>query len=453
MAEHPVTVESIRFRRMFPWLHLFRTFWIAADLRKLVLAGIALLLIASGEWVVDQLPFAPPLQPIDQIELVGTLPGDQVATPVRAVPGRWPWQQNLGYSQQETGAVGLARSVLANPWRTLDSVVSNWPVVLRPMTALLASPLALLRPSASWSDRAYHVTRFLWSLCVWSIFGGAITRMAAVQFARDQQVGLWVALKFSSRRFLDYISAPLLPLGAVLLLVALCALGNLLGRIPGAGEYIVGLFWGIGLLVCFLMALILIGIGTGWPLMFATISTEASDGFDGLSRAYNYVFERPWLYLWSIVVAMCYGSLVIFFVWFVGKFVIELSQWGAAWALGAEGAQTLLSRTPELFRSQPVNVSIQSGPYEAGSRLISFWLCGLALLVMGFIYSYFWSTVTVIYFILRHSADGNDFDEVHLDDSSEPDDLLPLVGEAAMAAQASAQPEAPPAPPAVDLTP
>ena len=445
MAEHPVTVEAVRFRRMFPWLHLFRTFWIAADLRKLVLAGTALLLIASGEWVFEHLPFAPRAQSSEE-------------TPRTSKPSPWPWDQKLGYDlRRGDGALALAGGVLASPALTLDGVVSNWPVVLRPMTALLASPLALLQPQSTWSDRAYHVTRFLWSLCVWAIFGGAITRMAAVQFAREQQVGLRAALKFAGRRFLDYVSAPLLPLGAVMLLVSLCALGNLLGRIPGAGEYIVGLFWGAGLLVSFLMALILIGIGTGWPLMFATISVEASDGFDGLSRAYNYVFERPWLYLWSIVVAMCYGSLVIFFVWFVGQFVIELSQWGAAWSLGATDAASLLSKTPELFRTSQAEPVNSPEAYSQGARLVGAWLCGLALLVMGFVHSYFWTTATVIYFVLRHSADGNDFDEVHLDDSSEPDDLLPLVGEAAMAAQAAANAPAPaagsPAARPIDLTP
>lgn len=449
MADHPVIVETIRFRRMFPWLHLFRTFWIAADLRKLLLAGIALLLIAGGDSLFDRLPFAP--QPMD----TGT--GGQAP-----LPQRWPWDQKLGYDLWHgEGALSLAQGVLANPWRTLDTVASNWQVVLRPMTALMEPAFGLLQPQATWSDRAYHVTRFLWSLCVWAIFGGAITRMAAVQFARDQQASLWSALKFSSRRFLDYVSAPLLPLGAVLLLGGLCALGSLMGRIPGIGEFLVGLGWGIGLLLSFLMALVLIGIGAGWPLMFATISVEASDGFDGLSRAYNYVFERPWLYLWSIIVAMCYGSLVIFFVWFVGEFVIHLSGWGAAWSLGSDITGSLLRGTPQLFRNSHApggDAPPSLTAFSWGSRLVTVWLCGVAVLVLGFVYSYFWTSITTIYFILRHSADGNDFDEVHLDEAAEPDHLLPLVGEAAMAANRpnsvpAAKSEQPAAAPPIDLSP
>src|SRR6187401_912848 len=110
MADHPFVVETIRFRRMFPWLHLFRTFWIAADLRKLLLAGIALLLIAGGDTLFDRLPFAP------QPRADGN--GGQVL-----LPQRWPWDQKLGYDLWHgEGALSLAQGVLANPWRTLDSV-------------------------------------------------------------------------------------------------------------------------------------------------------------------------------------------------------------------------------------------------------------------------------------------------------------------------------------------
>ena len=50
------------------------------------------------------------------------------------------------------------------------------------------------------------------------------------------------------------------------------------------------------------MALLLLGLAFGWPLMWATISTEGTDSFDALSRSYAYVFQRPLRYLFYVVV-------------------------------------------------------------------------------------------------------------------------------------------------------
>ena len=73
-------------------------------------------------------------------------------------------------------------------------------------------------------------------------------------------------------RLLAAAAAPLLPLAGVGVLLGMCALGGLLGRIPVAGEIFVGVTWGLGLVLGFLMVLVLMGVATAWPLMFATIS-------------------------------------------------------------------------------------------------------------------------------------------------------------------------------------
>ena len=60
MAETSVQVENIRYRRLFPWLHLTRAFWIATDIRKLFLAATALMLVSAGSLGFDALPFGQP---------------------------------------------------------------------------------------------------------------------------------------------------------------------------------------------------------------------------------------------------------------------------------------------------------------------------------------------------------------------------------------------------------
>jgi hypothetical protein len=80
----------------------------------------------------------------------------------------------------------------------------------------------------------------------------------------------------------------------------------------------------------------------------------------------------------------------------------------------------------------------------------------VTVLVVGFIYTFFWSSATITYFLLRHSVDANDFDEVFVEDFEDKDELLPLVGTAGMGEAGKPPQPAPaanPEPPPVDLTP
>lgn len=441
MADHSVQFDNIPYRRLFPWLHLTRAFWIAADIRKLVLAGVALMLVSGGSLVFDRLPFGKPSS------------GKQL---VERDAQRWPWQRKLGYEAPGAGRAGQIQEALTSPRETLLRAASNWQVVLMPFRDLLGRAPVLFHGNAGLPQLADAATRLLWNLIVWSVFGGAICRIAAVQFARDQQIGIRRALVFSLTKFLGYFSAPLMPLVGVALLWVLCVIGGFIGRIPGGvGEVALGILWGLELLFGFLMAIVLIGVAAGWPLMFATISVEGTDGFDGLSRAYNYVFERPLYVLWQLVVTMAYGSLMIFFVWTLAQVLTQLSIWGVSWGQGYAATADLLAGSPEMVVGARLTQETHSD--SLGSIIGRGWMSALALLLVGFVYTFFWSSATIVYFVLRHSVDANDFDEVYIEDSEEKDELLPLVGTAAMG-PAGNPPAAVPAPapdaaPPVDLTP
>jgi hypothetical protein len=444
----PIRYEAIPWRRIFPWLHVTRAFWIAVDFRKLLLAAAGLLLTSAGFAVVDQLPFGRPV--------VDALAEEE---------GRWPWQWSLRFGPPASdgvpheNALSEFRGVLDHPARTIVRAFGNWQAVLHPLRSISGPAVRVFRGYSEWTEIADAVTRVLWALVVWSVFGGAIGRIAAVQFARDQQVGLRSALKFSLQRFFGYLSAPLVPLGGVAILWGLCVVGGWLGRIPGVGEAILGALWGLELVFGLMMAVVLIGLAVGWPLMFATIGVEGTDGFDGLSRMYNYVCERPLYYLWQIGLVLLYGSASVFFVWLVAQLLVHLAAWGVSWGLGYDATARLLAGSP------PVTVqgmkSFGDGTLVAagtlGSEFVRWWMCLLATLVMGFVYSYFWTSATILYFTLRRSVDANDFDEVFLEDEQEEDELLPLVGAAAMGETDRIAPRAAEIPPGtsppVDLAP
>src|SRR5262249_11489726 len=151
---------------------------------------------------------------------------------------------------------------------------------------------------------------------------------------------------------------------------------------------------------------------------------EGTDGFDGLSRMYNYVFERPLYFFWQVVVTLVYGSMAVFFVWMMSRWLVHLAVWGGSWGLGYDDTARLIAGSPELVadtRGSPTPVAA-----SLGAGLVRVWMCGLATLLVGFVYSYFWTATTIVYFLLRKSVDGNEFDEIFSEQDHEPDELLPL---------------------------
>lgn len=404
MAERLVEVDAVQFRRIFPWVHLFRAFRIAIDVRKICLAALALVALAAGNAAFSHLPFAP-------ITAVKNSHG-----PLSAQPG-------------VSKPLNVLESFRQDPAGTLVQVFSDWRTPLAPLESVVGPARALFRPRQTWSEIAFAWTQLLWALCVWALFAGAITRMAAVQFAGDGKVGMWSALKFSGENFLSYISAPLLPAIGIGAIWVLCLAGGLVGLIPFVGPVLVGFFYWLALGLGLLMALIVMGVVAGWPLMYAAISTEGSDGYDGFSRAYGYVFSRPWHYLWFTVVSLAYGSVLVVFVSFAANLAVFLAARAVASGMGTDSVQTLISANPSLLGGNSIlGTNTNVDPSFWGATPAGFWLEVTALLVTGFVTSYFWSAATIIYFLLRSSDDATSLKEVYLPEEEDEDDLLPLVG-------------------------
>jgi hypothetical protein len=410
MNSNQTLLQRIDYRGLFPWVHLFRAFRIAIDPRKLILAALALMSLAAGEYLFSYLPFW------------------EAGSENQTAPSL-SWNESWGYDvppfAEGNQASGL-NSLLDAPGSALLRIASNWQLVLRPVREPLQSTIMLFQGDLSWAVSAVAWTRLLWLLLVWGLFGGAITRIAAVQFARDQNIGLIPALKFAVSRYLSFVSAPLVAVGFLGVLWLMCATAGLLARIPVVGDVLLGLLWIVPLLLGLGMALILIGGVPGWPLMYATISTEDSDAFDGFSRSYSYVYNRPWHFLWYAVVAMIYGSVVIFFVITVASLVLYLALWAVSTGGGFKDTVNIPEDLPAFFTW--IN---QFGSNFVGELLAMLWMQFWAVLVHGFVYSYFWTSVTIMYFLLRQSEDAVELDVVSLPEDYQSPSELPLVGVAA----------------------
>ena len=97
----------------------------------------------------------------------------------------------------------------------------------------------------------YSVIFGIIKLAILALAGGAICRITAIQFARDEKPGLTQSIKFSIKNFSNFIIAPLTP---ILIMIVIGVLGisllGLIGNIPYVGEIIMSLSMPIALTAC-----------------------------------------------------------------------------------------------------------------------------------------------------------------------------------------------------------
>ncbi|HET6324254.1 MAG TPA: hypothetical protein VFG04_06105 [Planctomycetaceae bacterium] len=408
MPDTVVELGKIDWKRVFPWVRLFRVFRTAIDLRMLSLSCVALVALSVGDSIFSNLPFAP--------------------------SGKGAPESHAAYHWDRPAAenpIDFPAKFANHPWEVLSGIGTRWERLLQPVRTVLEPTRTILQPQATWSQKALAWTRLLWALCVWSVLAGAMTRIAAVEQATEAPMAFSSALRFSLENFLSYMTAALLPVAGIAVFWLLCAIGGWIGRIPFIGPPAIGLLWGLELVFGFLMALILIAAVAGWPLMYATIGAEASDGFDAFSRSYSYVFTRPWHYLWFSLVALTYGAFVTTFISIVASLVVYLSAAGVASGLGSPQTAAMLMGAPDSVGGPSFVGSVNSSQVGVGTLIAGAWLQVVGLLVAGFAGSFFWTSTTVIYLLLRHVDDATDFREVFPPPSEGKDELLPFVGVAA----------------------
>lgn len=399
-----------------------------------------------------------------------------------------PWSENRGENPYLVVARAIktrGESLVGDGRFVATFVKDDVPVLIEPLVKFLLPVVYLFDPAAGVWERLYLILALLWSLVVWGFFGGAIARIAAVQFARNERITLRDAVKFTKERFVSYIAAPVFPLVLVAFLTLLLMIFGWIEWIPYfIGDIFAGLLWPIVIVFGFVMTIVLVGM-VGWPLMVATISTEGTDSFDAMSRSYSYVYQAPWQYLWYSFVAVVYGAAVVFFIGFMASMMVFMGKWGVSSAYGLADTNPKTDRDPSyLFYYAPTSFGwrdhlISSSNHveektvlsydgrlvrriefkeeyerelrlyeKTGAALMVIWIWPLFLLVVGFGYSFFWSASTVIYFLMRKHVDDTELDEVHVEDE-ELDD--PFLKQPPSPAPTPAPPPAAPKPGTVSL--
>lgn len=376
----PEFQERIRWRDYLPWLVLLRTWEFAIRGTPMVCAVVATLLVwgiesaeheAIGPHRIALATLALPAASLDSVPRWNVPPG--------ALKVFWPYEAVI------KDCTGAARLMTREP---------------RLAALLLLSGLA--------------------QFAVWGWLGVIIAR-SAVAGLSDRRDSFPVAVTFGLRRWASSVGGPLLPLFAVAVMGLFVLVISLPGRVPyGVGAAWLWLISPIllltGLAAAFLLGVLLIS----WPLIqTAVVIDRDCDGFNALSRVYNYITVRPWHLCWYVLVVAVTSPLVLLVV-----------QWLEQTALAIMPGMALLGAGP--------------GGNEARLPIALPWL--LHLLVIAFSASYFWSAVGLTYVLLRRSVDGVPLEKLVSHDGSELNrDPYPVVG---MAAAVPVPPsDAPPADP------
>lgn len=366
------------------------------------------------------------------------------------------------------------------------------PVLVEPLIKFLVPVSKLFSPDAGFWTRVYLVLAILWFLAVWGFCGGVITRLAAVSLTNKGPITLKQAVRFVCTRYVNYFMSPLVPLIIIAAVVVGLVVYGFLSLIPILGD-IVLLGFGLPLIVAAggVMAIFLIGL-VGYPLMYTTLSTEgdSSDTFDALSRSINYVYQAPWNYIWYGLVTIVYGAIVTFFVLFFVSLSVYLGKWAVSqtpltetfnrnpdylflWAPESFGWREMLLKgspaevRPEVkdtstanrtvIRYEPVDKEkrdqYRKGYYfynVAGAGIVAVWLTIIFLLMLGFIYSFYWSAATMIYLLMRKKVDEADLDEIYIEEEEPEAPLPPVKADAPAPTSLNVLP--PPSPPAPAAT-
>jgi hypothetical protein len=286
----------------------------------------------------------------------------------------------------------------------------------------------------------------LWALLVWSLFGAAITRSAALWFAREDKLGFRRSLGWGVAKWPAYFGGALFPLLGVLLAVIPAFGIGLLLKFGGFFALLAGILWFVVLLCALFIAILLVGLLFGWPLIWGTISVEGTDSFDAVSRSYSYTYQRPVHYLFYAIVAGILGMLGWIAVIIFYRGVETYSFWAASWGSGVvqtAQVQEVITRLNEIdlierrggiseaeAKARRTSLRQQYGTlFVAGAEAVRFWLIVVRTLAVGFLFSYFWCAATYIYYLLRKSVDATEMDEVAVDEEAETYGLPPLQQE------------------------
>ena len=272
--------------------------------------------------------------------------------------------------------------------------------------------------TVDWGEYAVLVVLILGLLAIWSVFAGSITRLAAIEFAKGDKIGIKDSLVFAVKKFWSYFWCPITPVLGALFFVACNVIGGLLGQIKFVGEIAVAIGFPLAILSGFLIVFIgVIGI-IGFFLMYPTISAEGSDTFDAMSRAYSYVLSRPAHFLSLLISILVCGVVLIFFTSFVACLVMKTTYCTVGIGMG-EKFDSIRAFIAGLGGGNISTEALGTTSMKFAALMMMLYIVLVKVAVGSIIVAFAASASTIAYIIMRKDVDGTEMFDVYMEEKEE----------------------------------
>ncbi len=264
-------------------------------------------------------------------------------------------------------------------------------------------------------------------LAIWSWAGGAITRIASLDYARDESIGLVDALRYSGKKFWSYYWAPVAPILGALFFVLLNTLAGVVAKIKFMELLLILGFPVIILFSLLILFVVVVGVIGCW-LMIPTISADGSDAFDSMSRAYSYVLSQSSKYFMNLAVAVAFGTAAIALASITTSLLIHTAFNTVELGMGEKfqviaGAINGVIQPAGLAASYSIPMQIRmafSGLPSTAMAITVAGLLGYLLLLKLVVWSvaaaYVGSAQTVLYLLMRKEVDGTEIADIYVEE-------------------------------------
>ena len=261
----------------------------------------------------------------------------------------------------------------------------------------------------------------------WTYCGGAISRLTALEYARDDLPGLREATEMVCKKRRAYFFTPVIPFTAVLFCIVANSVIGLVGSIPGAGAWLMIPGYLLAALVSILLAFFVVFGFLSFGLMMPVVSISGGDAFESWSASYSYA-------LWG------FGRLVLYrlLVWVIGLVAVMLAvvvaQVFLSALVGSVGIGVIGRNYDMVWFGKGIIGGVDplvlakpgaSNGVIGATAVLSVIAFGTRALVLAYAASYYFAANTVIAFLLRKHVDRIEVDEVYVE-QEEPVAEAPL---------------------------
>jgi hypothetical protein len=395
---------------LFP--KIFQTFRMAIQPTKFIITFSALAIISLAGWLMD---FS------KTVCVEHNSAGETVTTELQIYMTNPTQVDTFIESYKETSK---GQGVFFTLWHFGSQKFHN---ILKELFELnfssIATSLADCFTALRWALRYHLIYCIIFAaiiLAVFSVAGGAICRISALQVARGEKPGLTEALRYSTKRFTNFVTAPIAPIAIIIFIGIFVFFLGLIGNIPRIGELIVGIGLPLALIAGILITVVVIGTFAGFNLMFPAVAYDGSDCFDAISRSFSYVYARPWRMLFYTLIAAVYGSICYIFVRFFAFLSLLFCHWFLRLGLWAKNGSHEINKLeaiwpePEFMKLlDPSALAVTNWTEKVAAFLVYIFLLVIIGLVVSFIINFYFSANTIIYSLLRNKVDTTALEEIY----------------------------------------